>query len=86
MYLLEYEEDGNTVKAAAVYPHRPEIWDIAPAPHDPALLFTVYNDASGARLHVCFVIIIYWHRFLRCIYTDLLKPQAADTARRCGVC
>ena len=79
LFLLEYEEDSNSLASKAVYAHPHEVWDLAPAPHDPALVFTVFNDASGeryfARFYCCFALLF------RYLFVRMFKP-VFDRRRR----
>ena len=46
---IEYDQETDTIRCEAVFSHKHEIWDLAPCPYDPSLLFTVYNTGEVSR-------------------------------------
>lgn len=46
MEILEFDADTDTLRRAASFWHKPEVWAIAPSPEDARLFITVHNDGE----------------------------------------
>jgi hypothetical protein len=40
LQLLEYDDDHHVVECLGIYSHKPEIWSLVAAPHEPKLVLT----------------------------------------------
>ena len=53
IHLVEYTEDSENVRAAAIYEHEREVWDLAGHPTNEELLLVLDGCSDKSKVSVC---------------------------------